>query len=197
MVVRRGIAGMHAPKLSQARRDIATFKAQANTPHLLFFLELHSFPLKKKVEYIHNQKQQLGSQNRSFIQQKKPCIVSSSILQYWSSIPNTSMDAYHSLQTLLNEWMNWLRAGSSKWWGKWKTSHGTTAAGGRGMGSAEWEEMDGFCSVDQKALRRQKGEKVWKEAVYAHTTPTAHRVPPHSEYSPGWPSFPEPPQGSG
>lgn len=57
--------------------------------HLLFFLELCSFPLlkkKKKVEYIHSQKQQLRSQNRSFIQKKKPCIVSSSIpLQYWST----------------------------------------------------------------------------------------------------------------
>lgn len=32
MVVRRGIAGMHAAELSQARRDIATSKAQASTP---------------------------------------------------------------------------------------------------------------------------------------------------------------------
>lgn len=32
MVVRRGIVGMHAAELSQARRDIATSKAQASTP---------------------------------------------------------------------------------------------------------------------------------------------------------------------
>lgn len=57
-VVRGGIVGMHAAELSQARRDIATSKAQASTPICCSFWNcvLSHYKKKKKVDYIHSQK---------------------------------------------------------------------------------------------------------------------------------------------